>query len=237
MTLLRTKQKELADVEEMIAGLEATFNQTMQEKQDLADLMELTSNRLNRAGRLNIALGDEQARWEESVKNLAIELQNAVGDVMLASGCVAYLGAFTSNYRQELMKTWEKKCKQYSIPASSNFSLINILADQYEIRMWNTFGLPRDLISTENAILVSRTSRWPLMVDPQEQANRWIKNMEAERRLQIIKLSEGNFMRTMENAVRIGLPVLLEEVGETLDPVLEPILLRQIFVSVSSCDF
>lgn len=68
MGLLREKQRQLADVEAMIASLEAKFNEAVSEKQELVNNIELTSNRLNRAGRLNVALGDEQIRWEESVK-------------------------------------------------------------------------------------------------------------------------------------------------------------------------
>lgn len=53
--------------------------------------------------------------------------------------------------------------------------------------------------------------------------------MERERNLQIIKLSgSGEYMRTLENAIQFGLPVLLENVGEELDPSLEPLLLRQV---------
>lgn len=46
-----------------------------------------------------------------------------------------------------------------------------VLTDPYEIRQWNTFGLPRDRISTENAILVTWAKRWPILIDPQEQVN------------------------------------------------------------------
>jgi dynein heavy chain len=67
------------------------------------------------------------------------------------------------------------------------------------------------------------------MIDPQDQANTWIRNMEAKNGLQIIKLTEPNFLRTLENCIRTGAPVLLEEVGETLDPALEPVLLKQTF--------
>jgi dynein heavy chain len=53
--------------------------------------------------------------------------------------------------------------------------------------------------------------------------------MERSRNLQIIKLSGGSeYMRTLENAIQFGLPVLLENVGEELDPSLEPLLLRQV---------
>lgn len=98
--------------------------------------------------------------------------------------------------------------------------------------MWNACGLPRDTVSTENAILVTQAGRWPLMIDPQEQANRWIRTMEAKNDLKMIKLTDSNFMRVLEGAIRLGLPVLLQEVGETLDPTLGPILLKQTFVQV-----
>lgn len=106
------------------------------------------------------------------------------------------------------------------------------MADPYEIRMWNTFGLPRDNISTENAVLVTKSQRWPLMIDPQEQANRWVRNMESENGLKICKLTDSNFMRILESCMRIGMPALLEEVGETLDPTLGPVLHKQTFVQV-----
>ena len=64
------------------------------------------------------------------------------------------------------------------------------------------------------------------------QANRWIRAKEAKNGLKVIKLTDQNFLRTLENCIRIGMPVLLEEVGETLDPALEPILLKQTFVQV-----
>ncbi|KAG7249870.1 hypothetical protein CRUP_024798, partial [Coryphaenoides rupestris] len=96
---------------------------------------------------------------------------------------------------------------------------------------WNTEGLPRDTVSTENGILVTRGRRWPLMIDPQDQANRWIRSKETKHGLKVIKLTDAGFLRTLENAIRMGMPVLLEELKETIDPALEPILLKQTFVA------
>ena len=69
----------------------------------------------------------------------------------------------------------------------------------------------------------------PLMVDPQGQANKWVKNMEKEHKLSIIKLTDSDYMRTLENCITFGNPLLLENVGEELDPSLEPLLLKQTF--------
>lgn len=67
------------------------------------------------------------------------------------------------------------------------------------------------------------------MIDPQGQANKWIKNSEKENQLSVIKLSDSDYMRTLENCIQFGTPLLLENVGEELDPSLEPLLLRQTF--------
>lgn len=181
---------------------------------------------------------------------------------MIASGVLAYLGAFTNIYREELMRMWISKCKDLDIKIMSNYNLIDILADSYEIRLWNMYGLPRDQTSTENAVIVTQSSRWPLMIDPQEQvtyidiifirnylsffftlynffikANRWIRNMEKENDLKICKLIDHNLMRILEACIRIGTPILLEEVGETLDPSIEPILLKKVFVQVDTHEY
>ena len=99
------------------------------------------------------------------------QIENVVGDVFVAAACVAYYGAFTTKYRTELVEHWIVKCQELLIPVSEHLTLVSVLADAYEIRTWNTDGLPRDQLSTENAILVTRGRRWPLMIDPQEQVS------------------------------------------------------------------
>ena len=96
-----------------------------------------------------------------------------------------------------------------------------------DVREWQIQGLPSDPLSIENAVLVTRTRRWPLMIDPQGQANRWIRAKERKNDLRVMRANEQNFMRTLVNCVRLGQPVLLEDVGETLDPQIGPLLLQQ----------
>lgn len=52
--------------------------------------------------------------------------------------------------------------------------------------------------------------------------------------LDVVKLTDRDFLRSLENAVRFGRTCLLENVGEELDPALEPILLRQVRCMVAS---
>ncbi|XP_012629713.3 dynein axonemal heavy chain 6 [Microcebus murinus] len=231
MATLKEKQALLRQVEKQIQALQDEYDKSVNEKESLAKNMSLTKARLVRAGKLTAALGDEQVRWEESIQKFQDELSNITGNVFIAAACVAYYGAFTAQYRQILIECWIQYCQSLEVPIDPSFSLINTLGDPYEIRQWNTDGLPRDLVSTENGILVTQGRRWPLMIDPQDQANRWIRNKESKNGLKIIKLTDSNFLRILENSIRLGLPVLLEELKETLDPAIEPILLKQTFMS------
>jgi dynein heavy chain len=90
-------------------------------------------------------------------------------------------------------------------------------------------GLPTDSFSVDNGIAVFNSRRWPLMIDPEGQANVWIRNMEKANKLKVVKQTDSQFMRTIENAVQFGAPVLLENVQEELDPTLEPLLQKLTF--------
>jgi len=104
--------------------------------------------------------------------------------------------------------------------------MIKIMGDPVKIREWNIQGLPPDEFSVENGIIITISRRYPLCIDPQLQANKWIKNKCKSENLQLMKM-EGNYMRKLEDAIRFGFPVLMENVGEEVDPALSPVLLKQ----------
>lgn len=154
---------------------------------------------------------------------------NLTGDILLCSGTVSYLGAFPVDYRMECQQHWHVECQNKKIPCSSDFTLSTTLGNQVAIRSWQIAGLPVDSYSTDNGIIVFNSRRWPLMIDPQGQANRWIKNMEKANHLVVIKLTDSDYVRKLENCIPAGTPVLLENVGEELDPVIEPVLQKLTF--------
>ena len=67
------------------------------------------------------------------------------------------------------------------------------------------------------------------MIDPQGQANKWVKSMEKSNNMAVIKLTDSDYVRSLENCITFGNPCLLENIGEELDPLLEPLLLKQTF--------
>ncbi|KAF4024010.1 hypothetical protein G4228_015792 [Cervus hanglu yarkandensis] len=229
MELLNQKRAELAEVEHHLENLERVFLEKTEEKARLEDQVELCAKKLERASKLIGGLGGEKSRWSQAADDLQIVYENLTGDVLVSAGVIAYLGAFTSGFRQTCTEDWSTLCKEKKIPCSEEFSLSKTLGDPVKIRAWNIAGLPTDTFSVDNGVIVNNSRRWPLMIDPQGQANKWIKNSERENQLSVIKLSDADYMRTLENCIQFGTPLLLENVGEELDPSLEPLLLRQTF--------
>jgi len=148
---------------------------------------------------------------------------------MIAASSISYSGSFTSIYREELEQTWRDALEENDIKHTKNITMSKVLGNDVTIRLWGIAGLPSDKLSVENGIIIFKSRRWPLMIDPQTQANKFIKNLgkESETGLDVFKQSETNLLRNLEMAIQMGRWVLLENIGESLDPALEPILLQQ----------
>lgn len=95
----------------------------------------------------------------------------------MSGACVSYYGPFTGPFRDNLVKQWKDKCEELEIPHSEKFALEEVMGNPVEIQDWNMLGLPSDSVSVSNGIMVKRGLRRPLMIDPQLQATKWIKNM------------------------------------------------------------
>lgn len=229
METLNAKRNLLQEVTQKLQSLNDEFAECMREKKKLEDQIDYCTQKLERAEKLLGGLSGEKTRWSETASELGASLGNVIGDVLLSSGMVAYLGAFTIEYRNKLIDEWHVSCMRAAIPCSTRFNLIEILGEAVEIREWNIHGLPADNFSVENGIIVKHADRWPLMIDPQNQANKWVKNMEKQNKLTVIKLTDPNYARVMETCIQLGLPVLLENILEEIDAILEPVLLKNVY--------
>ncbi|CAM9277540.1 unnamed protein product [Ascophyllum nodosum] len=235
---LATKQAELRAVNEKVEALEAQCAITLQEKKRLADEADTTAKRLVRAEKLTSGLASEGVRWLESLDSLGKQKVALIGDAFLSCGCLSYYGPFTGSYRDDLVTSWVERVREEGIPSSdggsgetdgAGFSLIGTLGDPVEIRGWQNWALPTDKVSTDSAILVTKGSRWPLMIDPQGQANKWIKKMHESDDIEVTTMTNAKLLRSLENCIRVGRPLLIEDITEHIEPALEPVLQKATF--------
>ncbi|KAA0188249.1 Dynein heavy chain axonemal, partial [Fasciolopsis buskii] len=221
--LLAQAQAKLDEINAEIRRLQEQYNDKMQQKEELRKSAEHTEKMLDRASKLVSGLAGEKNRWEITVADLLRRIELLPGDCLLAAAFLSYMGPFLSEYREKLVKNWFGLIRAEVVPASDPFVFTDFLADPTQVRQWNLQGLPRDGFSVENGVIVTRGARWPLMVDPQGQAQRWIKSMEGKALL-LIDLQMADYMRVLELAIQHGSPVLLQNVQEKLDQALDPVL-------------
>jgi dynein heavy chain len=91
------------------------------------------------------------------------------------------LGAFPKAYRENIILEWANKIKDSRIPISfsetqdPNDIMRGIIGDDMEIETWKSQNLPNDNFSTDNALIMSKSRRYCLLIDPQNQALQWLK--------------------------------------------------------------
>jgi dynein heavy chain, axonemal len=224
---LQASTDALKIVIDKVADLDKQYKDSVGEKEALREEAESLEQKLQRADDLVNGLSGEYTRWQASIAGLEQNLKDLTGDCLAAAAYLSYCGPFDSVYREELLTSWMLNIKAKEIPHTPTFEFCTFLSKPTDVREWNIQGLPKDDFSTENGVMVARGERWPLMIDPQGQANRWVKNMEGAE-LKVIDLKMKDFLRDVENAIQFGMPVLLQDVLEELDPSLEPVLNRSI---------
>jgi len=123
-------------------------------------------------------LKDEEKNWEKSLEYNKEFKKCLVGDVIISSGIIAYLGVFSSDFRTEAIKSWMELMNSFEIQSTDNFSLQVVLGDNVKIQKWHVDQLPQEQVAIDNGIIMENSERWPLMIDPQTQGNIWIKTKE-----------------------------------------------------------
>uniref|UniRef100_A0ABM0ME01 Dynein heavy chain 5, axonemal-like n=1 Tax=Saccoglossus kowalevskii TaxID=10224 RepID=A0ABM0ME01_SACKO len=214
---LDEKQKELDIVQ-------AQYDAAMKEKQTLLDDAATCRRKMEAASALINGLGGEKERWTEQSKEFKAQIGRLVGDVLMGTGFLSYSGPFNQEFRTKLVKNWQKELKTRRIPYTGDLNLIEMLVDNTTVSEWNLQGLPNDELSIQNGIIVTKSSRFPLLIDPQIQGKTWIKNKEAKNELQITNLNHKYFRNHLEDSLSLGRPLILEDIEEELDPALDNVL-------------
>jgi len=225
--VLATDRAKLESLQARVKALTEQFEQATADKAAAISQMERTRTRANVAERLVGGLSDEKIRWTQSLEELVERERLLVGDMLLAAAFVSYAAPFNARFRHLLVnERWLLDLQTRKISITEGITPLSKLADDAEIAHWGNEGLPTDSVSVENGAIVCACSRWPLMIDPQLQGIRWIKTREVKNGLKIVQLGQAKYLEVIERAVESGTPVLIENLGENIDAVLEPMLSR-----------
>ncbi|XP_069786101.1 dynein axonemal heavy chain 17-like isoform X2 [Narcine bancroftii] len=218
----------ISELDENLAKFTAEFEKATVEKLKCQEEADNTNSTISLANRLVGGLVSEKIRWGESVAHFREQEKTLCGDVLLVTAFVSYVGYFTKKYRNELLNNfWMPFLEKLEvpIPITENLDPLTLLTDHVDIAAWNNQGLPSDRTSSENATILCNTERWPLLIDAQLQGIKWIKRKFGDD-LKVIRLGQRGYLDRIENAVSNGDILLLENISETVEAVLDPLLGR-----------
>ena len=126
------------------------------------------------------------SHWQERIDVLKKKLETATGDALLTSALICYLSAFKDDKRHKLMHEWIEYCQEgvaSEIPIDKEFSILNLLSSDEELVDWTRKGMPTDLFSLTNALVLRTTciaskKCWPLLIDRNSQGTAIVKCLE-----------------------------------------------------------
>jgi len=216
--------KQVAEIEAQCAELDSKLQGAIAEKERVEAQAAACLEKLSLAERLVNGLADEYKRWTQTVSDLKDLQIKLIGNCLLSSAFVGYVSPFSMKFRNQLWRdAWTSDIGQRAIPMTAGIDPLKILATEADIAGWQNEGLPSDRISVENASVVTSCSRWPLMIDPQLQGVKWIKQRLGED-LNVLQFTMNNWLQKVIFSIQMGGQLLIESVGAEIDAILEPVL-------------
>ena len=233
-TQAETTKKQAAQIITIVAELEAKIAKykeeyafLISETQAIKSEMERVQSKVDRSMKLLESLSSEKGRWESGSRTFDAEMSTIVGDVLVSAAFLAYGGFFDQHYREVMWQDWSNHLLEANIKFKTELSLTEYLSTADDRLSWQSKSLPADNLTTENAIMLKRFNRYPLIIDPTGQATTFLLNEYKERKITVTSFLDEAFLKVLESALRFGNPILIQDV-EHLDPILNAVLNKEI---------
>jgi len=188
--------------------------------------MSRVQSKVERSLHLLDSLASERKRWEEGSKSFETQIDTIVGDVLAAAAFITYGGLFDQQYRKVMLEDWLHHLSLCGIRTKPHNPVTEYLSTADERLQWQENSLPVDDLCTENAIILQRFNRYPLIIDPSGKIAEFLQNEHKGRRLTITSFLDDNFSKQVESALRFGNPILIQD-AEYMDPVMNHVLNRE----------
>ncbi|KAK4683210.1 dynein heavy chain [Podospora pseudoanserina] len=229
---LQTKAEAKA-VEQTIENLEASiatykveYASLISETQAIKSEMSRVQFKVDRSVKLLDSLSSERTRWEEGSKSFETQISTLVGDVLVAAAFLAYSGLYDQVFRKSMMEDWLHQLHLSGIQFKQHNPVTEYLSTADERLSWQANTLPVDDLCTENAIILQRFNRYPLIIDPSGRVTEFLQRECKDRRLTVTSFLDDSFTKQLESSLRFGNPILIQD-AEHLDPVLNHVLNKE----------
>jgi len=217
---------EIKHLEDSIAQYKAEYADLISETQAIKTEMKTVESKVERSVKLLESLSSERVRWEDSSRSFDSQIDTIIGDVLVAAAFIAYSGYYDQNYRKNMMEDWLHHLSLSGITYKTPNPFTEYLSTADDRLTWQHSGLPVDDLCTENAIILKRFNRYPLIIDPSGRTVDFLQNECKDRRLTVTSFLDDSFTKQLESSLRFGNPILIQD-AEHLDPILNHVLNKE----------
>lgn len=213
-------------LEQSIATYKNEYASLIAETQSITTEMSRVQFKVDRSVRLLDSLSSERTRWEAGSKSFETQIGTLVGDVIVAAAFLAYSGLYDQQFRKSMMEDWLNQLQLSGINFKQHNPVTEYLSTADERLGWQENSLPVDDLCTENAIILKRFNRYPLIIDPSGRVTEFLQKESKDRRLTVTSFLDDSFTKQLESSLRFGNPILIQD-AEYLDPVLNHVLNKE----------
>ena len=213
-------------LEQSIATYKIEYAALISETQAIKSEMSRVQFKVDRSVRLLDSLSSERTRWEAGSKSFETQIGTLVGDVLVAAAFLAYSGLYDQQFRKSMMEDWLHQLHLSGINYKQHNPVTEYLSTADERLGWQENALPVDDLCTENAIILKRFNRYPLIIDPSGRVTEFLQKESKDRRLTVTSFLDDSFTKQLESSLRFGNPILIQD-AEYLDPVLNHVLNKE----------
>ncbi|KAK3074366.1 Dynein heavy chain cytoplasmic, partial [Coniosporium uncinatum] len=125
-----------------------------------------------------------------------------------------------------MLEDWLYQLSKSGIKHKEHNPITEFLSTADERLTWQQHSLPVDDLCTENAIILKRYNRYPLIIDPSGRTAGFLQNECKGRRLTVTSFLDDTFVKQLESSLRFGNPILIQD-AEYLDPILTHVLNKE----------
>ncbi|KAG9551723.1 dynein heavy chain, partial [Aureobasidium melanogenum] len=217
---------EIKKLDNNIATYKTEYAALVSQVEAIKSEMARVQSKVDRSSRLISNLSSERERWENSSKSFDGQMDTIVGDVFLAAAFLAYGGLYDQQYRKAMLEDWAFQLAASSIHHKPHNPMAEYLSTADDRLQWQQNSLPVDDLCTENAIMLQRFNRYPLIIDPSGRTVEFLQNECKDRRLTVTSFLDSSFTKQLESSLRFGNPILIQD-AEHLDPILNHVLNKE----------
>ncbi|KAF3767358.1 hypothetical protein M406DRAFT_89859 [Cryphonectria parasitica EP155] len=219
-------ENNIAHLEQSIATYKTEYAALISETQAIKSEMQRVQFKVDRSVKLLDSLSSERVRWEEGSKSFETQISTLVGDVLVAAAFLAYSGLYDQTFRKSMLEDWLHQLHLSGIQFKPHNPFTEYMSTADERLKWQENSLPVDDLCTENAIILQRFNRYPLIIDPSGRVNEFLQKECKDRRLTVTSFLDDSFTKQLESSLRFGNPILIQD-AEYLDPILNHVLNKE----------